>query len=124
MACTPLPKNDVTHDEFYGAGFIEVSSATWSSRYTSPYPFTVAAGEIVCSAHPSFGRMVYFMPTGFTDESYIGTPLDQAAANSLKREEISSNVPYSIKKGADLSDAIKIGLQVCDEQQDMLKKGI
>lgn len=123
VACAPLSEDDAAHNESYGAGFIEVSTATWSSRYSSVYPFTVANGELVCSVHPRFGRMVYFMPAGFTDESYIGTPLNRAAANSLKQNKISSNVPYNIKKDADLSDAIKAGLQVCDEQQAMLEKG-
>ncbi len=32
-----------------------------------------------------------------------------------------SNVPYSIKTGADLSVAVNIGLKVCDERQEAIK---
>lgn len=28
------------------------------------------------------------------------------------------NVPYSIKEGADLSEAVEVGLKACDEQMD------
>lgn len=96
--CVPESSNDPYDNDAYGAGYTEVNEPTWSSLYSSVYPFTVASGEIVCSQHPRFGRMVYFMPAGFIDESYIGTPLNQAAANFLDQESISANVPYTLKK--------------------------
>jgi len=34
---------------------------------------------------------------------------------------MSVNVLYSIKENADLSDAVQIGLKVCDEYKDYLK---
>ena len=111
-----------SEDETYGSGFIVVSEETWGTDHTTPYPFTVPEGEISCGFHPAFGREVYFEPVGYTDESNIGTPLNKAAVDSLKQSDMSSNVPYSIKKGADLSDAIQAGLRVCDEQGDMLIK--
>lgn len=95
----------------------------WSLEHSSPYPFTVPYGEISCTSHPSFGREVYYAPDGFTDESYIGTPLNKAAINSLKRDDMRSNVPYSIKTGADLTVVVDIGLKVCDEQEQKLKDG-
>lgn len=116
IGCSP----STVEDEIYGAGFIIVNEQTWGENHTSPYPFTVA-GEISCGSHPEFGREVYFEPVGYTDESNIGTPLNKSAVDSLDRDNMKANVPYSIKKGADLSDAIQIGLRVCDEQQDNIK---
>lgn len=117
VACTTSSQE---YDEYYGAGFISVSEALWPFEHTTAYPFTVPYGEISCSFHPSFGREIYFVPKDFTDESYIGTPLNKVAAKSLKHNGMISNVPYSIKKGADLKDAIRVGMRVCDEQQDIL----
>ena len=116
IGCSP----STAEDELYGAGFIIVNEQTWGENHTSPYPFTVA-GEISCGSHPEFGREVYFEPVGYTDESNIGTPLNKSAVDSLDRDNMKANVPYSIKKGADLSDAIQIGLRVCDERQDNIK---
>lgn len=106
-ACTPV------QDENHGAGFVTVSDIFWASDHDTPYPFTTD-GEISCGVHPEFGPAVYFEPVGFTDESSIGTPLNKAAAESLKQAGLTPNVPYSIKKGADLSEAREVGLKVCD----------
>ena len=59
---------------------------------------------------------MYFEPAGYIDESSIGTPLNKAAAESLKQAGLVPNVPYSIKKGADLSEAREVGLKACDER--------
>lgn len=107
-------------DEMYGSGYIVVSEQTWSKNYTTPYPFTVPEGEIACASNPAFGREVYFHPKGYTDESYIGTPLNKSAVDGLKLGRLTSNVPYNIKKGADLNEAVQIGLRVCYEQEDSL----
>lgn len=120
-ACKPIPQE---YDEYYGTGFIGVNEALWPTEYTTPYPFTVTYGEISCGSHPTFGREVYFEPHGFTDESYIGTPLNKSAVNSLRQSDMVSNVPYSINEGADLSEAIIIGLKVCDEYQEMLDNSV
>ena len=74
------------------------------------------SGEISCAYHIELGRGVFFNPVGFTDESYVGTPLNKAAADIIKLSRITPNVPYSIKKGADLSEAREVGLRACDEQ--------
>ncbi len=116
IACTPA----ANIDDSYGSGFIKINEITWSENNTKPYPFTVASGEISCGSHPKFGREVYFEPKGFTDESYIGTPLNKSASDSLKQVGMVPNVPYSIKQDADLNEAIKIGLRVCDEHKDSL----
>lgn len=118
--CTPI---EPEYDEYYGAGFIGVDEVLWGFEHTTPYPFTVSYGEISCNYHPSFGREVYFAPKGFTDESYIGIPLNKSAVDSLRQSDMHSNVPYSVKEGANLSEAIKVGLRICDEYQDRLDNG-
>ena len=107
---TSTPEN-----ERYGSGFIVVNEETWSASHTTPSPFTVIEGEISCGSHPSFGREVYFEPKGYTNESNIGTPLNRSAMDALNQGNLTTNVPYSIKKGADLHEAIQVGLKVCDE---------
>ncbi|MGP5546259.1 hypothetical protein [Psychrobacter alimentarius] len=91
-----------------------VSEIFWGADHDTPYPFT-GDGEISCGVHPEFGPAVYFEPVGFSDESSIGTPLNKAAAESLKQAGLTPNVPYSIKEGADLSEAREVGLRVCDK---------
>lgn len=105
-ACTPA------QDENTGSGFIVVNEIFWGADHNTPYPFTTD-GEISCGIHPEFGAAVYFEPAGFADESSIGTPLNKAAAESLKQAGLVLNVPYSIKKGADLNEAIEMGLNAC-----------
>ena len=109
-----------TEDDLYGSGFIEVNEQTWGKNYTTPYPFTMPEGEIACASNPAFGHEVYFHPKGCTDESYIGTPLNKSAVDGLHLGRLTSNVPYSVKEGADLSEAVQIGLKVCDEFEDNL----
>lgn len=109
-----------SEDETYGSGFVVVSEWAWGIDNTTPYPFTVPEGEISCGSHPAFGREVYFQPKGYTDESYIGTPLNKSALEALKQSNMSSNVPYSIRENADLNAVIQIGLNVCDEFEDKL----
>lgn len=101
-------------EESNSSGFITVSEIFWSTEHDTPYPFTTD-GEISCSIHPEFGPAVYFEPVGFVDESAIGTPLNKAAAELLKQAGMTSNVPYSIKKSADLNEAIGVGLKTCDK---------
>lgn len=110
VACTPIPE-----DEYYGSGYVVVNETFWAASNSTPYPFT-SSGEVSCVNDPTFGRGVYFEPVSYTDESYIGTPLNKAAIDILKQSNLSPNVPYNLDEGADLSEAIEIGLQVCDEQ--------
>lgn len=109
------------HDDNYGAGYINVSESEWGTQHNTAYPFTVPFGEISCGLDVGFGREVYFAPKGYTDEKYISIPLNQAALNSMKAANMVSDVPYAIKEKALLDTAIKIGLNVCDEQRESLK---
>lgn len=112
-ACAP------SHNESYASkfvsGYVVVHEIFWFADHDGPYPFTTS-GEISCVYYPEFGTAVYFEPAGYIDESSIGTPLNKAAAESLKQAGLVPNVPYSIKKGADLSEAREVGLGVCNEK--------
>lgn len=107
-----------SQDESYARKFVSgntvVHEAFWGIDHKTPYPFTTS-GEISCVYYPS-GVEVYFEPLGHIEDSSIGTPLNKAAAEALKRDGMKANVPYSIKQGADLSEAREIGLKLCDEQ--------
>lgn len=89
-----------------------VHEVFWGADHDTPYPFTTS-GEILCVYYPDFGIEVYFEPAGYSKDSSIGTPLNKAAAEALKRDGMKPNVPYSIKKGADLSEAVEVGLKTC-----------
>ena len=105
-ACTSAQDNSHSTD------FVTVNESDWYGEHYTAYPFTVP-GEIVCITNPEYGPSVYFHPIGFTDESYIGTPLNKAAAESLKRDGMMPNVPYRVKTRVDLSKAIEVGLKLC-----------
>ena len=117
-ACTP--SQDRSYASKFVSGNTVVHEVFWGVDHKMPYPFTTS-GEILCVYYPDFGIEVYFEPAGYSKDSSIGTPLNKAAAKALKRDGMKPNVPYSIKKGADLSDAREIGLQLCDEQMDKIK---
>lgn len=110
-ACTAVQDE---RDKFV-SGYVEVHEIFWAADHDTPYPFTTS-GEISCVYYPEFGIEVYFEPVDYIDESSIGTPLNKAAAKALKRDGMKPNVPYSIKEDADLSEALEVGLRVCDEQ--------
>ena len=112
-ACTSS-QNDSYASQFV-SGYVVVHEMFWSADHDTPYPFTTS-GEISCVYYPEFGIEVYFEPAGYIDESSIGTPLNKAAAESLKKDGMTPNVPYSIKKGADLSEAIEAGLKACGDE--------
>lgn len=114
-ACTPS-HNDSYASQFV-SGYVVVHEMFWFADHDRPYPFTTS-GQISCVYYPDFGIEVYFEPAGYIDESSIGTPLNKAAAKSLKKDGMTPNVPYSIKKGADLSEAIEAGLKACGEQRE------
>lgn len=111
-ACSPS-QNDSYARQFVSGG-VAVHEAFWPVDHDTPYPFTTD-GEISCVYYPDFGIEVYFQPFGYIEDSSIGTPLNKAAVESLKKDGMIPNVPYSIKKGADLSEAVEVGLKACNE---------
>ena len=109
VACTPAQEDS---DKFV-SGHTVVHEVFWGADHDTPYPFTTS-GEISCVYYPT-GIEVYFEPAGYSKDSSIGTPLNKAAANALKRDGMEPNVTYSIKEGADLSDAVEVGLRLCNK---------
>ncbi|WP_296206834.1 hypothetical protein [Psychrobacter sp. UBA3480] len=107
-ACSPA--QDDSHK--FVSGDVAVHEIFWGADHNTPYPFTTS-GEISCVYYPEFGTEVYFEPAGHSKDSSIGTPLNKAAAKSLEKDGLMPNVPYSIKKGADLSEAVEVGLKAC-----------
>lgn len=118
-ACSP--SQDDSYAQQFVSGGVTVHEAFWPVDHDTPYPFTTD-GEISCVYYPEFGTEVYFQPFGYIEDSSIGTPLNKSAAKSLKKDDMIPNVPYSIKKDADLSEAIEVGLKACDEQRDLLNR--
>ena len=115
IACSPA--QDDSHK--FVSGYAAVDELFWPADHDTPYPFTTS-GEISCVYYPDFGIEVYFEPVGHIEDASIGTPLNQAAQKALQKAGMTPNVPYSIKKGADLNEAVKVGLKVCDEIQSNL----
>ena len=113
-ACTP--SQDRSYASKFVSGNTVVHEVFWGVDHKTPYPFTTS-GEISCVYYPN-GIEVYFEPAGYIDESSIGTPLNRAAAEALKRDGMKPNVPYSIKEGADLSEAVEVGLKTCRDEMD------
>lgn len=111
-ACTP--SQDRSYASKFVSGNTVVHEVFWGVDHKTPYPFTTS-GEILCVYYPDFGIEVYFEPAGYSKDSSIGTPLNKAAAKALKRDGMKPNVPYSIKKGADLSEAVEVGLKACNK---------
>ena len=111
VACSPT--QDDSYARQFVSGGVAVHEAFWPVDHDTPYPFTTD-GEISCVYYPDFGIEVYFHPFGYIEDSSIGTPLNKAAVESLKKDGMIPNVPYSIKEGADLSEAVEVGLRVCD----------
>jgi len=109
-ACSPAQDDSYAHQ--FVSGGVAVHEAFWPADHDTPYPFTTD-GEISCVYYPDFGIEVYFQPFGYIEDSSIGTPLNKAAVESLKKDGMIPNVPYSIKKGVDLSEAIGVGLSLC-----------
>ena len=109
-ACSP--SQDDSYARQFVSGGVAVHEAFWPVDHDTPYPFTTD-GEISCVYYPDFGTEVYFQPFGYIEDSSIGTPLNKAAVESLKKDGMIPNVPYSIKNGADLSEAVGVGLKAC-----------
>ena len=115
IACSPSQDDS----QKFVSGDVAVHEVFWAVDHDTPYPFTTS-GEISCVYYPDFGIEVYFEPVGHIEDASIGTPLNQAAQKALQKAGMTPNVPYSIKKGADLNEAVKVGLKVCEEIQSNL----
>ncbi len=84
----------------------------------TPYPFTAEYGEIACSMNE-----VYFFPSDTAnDESQIRLPINRLAQISLERDNMKPNVANTLKSNADLSELIKIDLDICEKVSLKLDK--
>lgn len=79
------------------------------------YPFTVG-GDLACN-----NGSVEFYPNSLHEQD-IGLPLNQIARDSFRQDNLTPNVPNVIKPHADLSQAIKLGLMICDFDNKQIKQ--
>ena len=113
-ACQPIADYDTDNDDD-----IAVFDIFWSSYgNVKPYPFTTKFGHIACS----FNEVDFYPDDTANDESSIGWPLNKVAQDSLKSSGMKPNVENAIKPNADLSEAIRMGLDRCKQVQQRLDK--
>ena len=113
-ACQPIEDYDSDTDDF-----VAVSDIFWSSDgNVKPYPFTAKSGHIACS----FNEVDFYPDDTANDESSIGWPLNKVAQDSLKASGMKPNVENAIKPNADLSEAIRMGLDRYNQVQQQLDK--
>ena len=113
-ACQPIADYNTDTDDD-----IAVVDIFWSSYgNVKPYPFTTKSGHIACS----FNEVYFYLDDTANDESSIGWPLNKVAQDSLKSSGMKPNVENAIKPNADLSEAIRMGLDRCKQVQQRLDK--
>ena len=86
---------------------VAVNEINWKFANIGDYPF-ITGGDIACN-----NGNVEFYPKGLHEQD-IGLPLNQAAQNRFKQANLNPNVPNVIKFNADLSQAVKLGLMICE----------
>ncbi|WP_298970611.1 hypothetical protein [uncultured Psychrobacter sp.] len=96
---------------------IEVSKADWSAMGNStPYPFTTDSGHIACSMN----EVYYFPDDTVNDESNNGLPLNKLAQTRSQQSGIAPNVQNAIIPDAELSEAIRMGLDHCEKVKEQV----
>lgn len=113
-ACQPS-KNTVDNID----DAITVHDLYWSGYgNVEPYPFTTEYGHIACSLN----EVTYYPDDTINDESQVGLPLNKLAQQRQDENGITTTVPNAIKPNADLSEAIRMGLDRCKQVQQQLDK--
>ena len=110
VACTPVgtpPDNVKSFFPIYNGDTLPIDEKSWNSLGYQNYPF-LTNGDLACTSDE-----IYFYPENSFNENAVGTPLNRKAEYSIKQHGWQVNVPYKIKQGADLTQAIKIGLDIC-----------
>lgn len=79
------------------------------------YPFTVG-GDLACN-----NNSVEFYPHSLHEQD-IGLPLNQTAQDNFRKSNLTPNVTPSIKPNTDLSQAVKLGLKICDFNKQHYRK--
>lgn len=118
-ACTrvepPLPTINFGNYKFELNGdTVVVDEIRWKTAGLGNYPF-LTGGDLSCS-----NNSVEFYPDSLHEQD-IGLPLNQIARDNFKQDNLTSNVPYSIKPHADLSQAVRLGLMICDFNKQRMK---
>ena len=104
IACQPVFVDDT----------VSINKADWLAMNSDkPYPFTTDSGHIACSMN----EVYYFPNDTVNDESNNGLPLNKLAQIRSQQEKITPNVENAIIPNADLSEAIRIGLDHCQKVQ-------
>ena len=113
-ACQPIDNKFENIDDF-----IRVNEFYWSTYgNVKPYPFTTKDGHIACSMNE-----VEFYPNNTADdESQIGWPLNKLAQQRQAEIGMKPTVSNAIKPNADLSEAIRMGLDRCKQTKARLDK--
>lgn len=109
-SCTQI---DNIEDEY--PGYVAINEELWRFDHSALYPFT-ANGELSCEDHPLVGKAVFFNPENYTNEFYVGTPLNDSAQRLINLIDVESNVPYTIKDNADLREINALGESLCDRK--------
>lgn len=104
IACQPVVLDDT----------VSINKADWLAMNSDkPYPFTTDSGNIACSMN----EVYYFPNDTINNELSNGLPLNKLAQARSKQAEITPNVENAIIPNADLSEAIRIGLDHCQKVQ-------
>lgn len=113
-ACQPIDNTMNDTDDF-----IRVNEFYWSTfGNVKPYPFTTQFGDIACSMN----EVSFFPKNTADDESQVGLPLNKIAEQRQDESGIKSTVKNAIKPNADLSEAIRMGLDRCKQTKARLDK--
>lgn len=111
-ACQPIDNTVNDTDDF-----IRVNEFYWSTfGNVKPYPFTTKDGYIACSMN----EVSFFPNNTADDESQVGLPLNKIAEQRQDESGIKSTVKNAIKPNADLSEAIRMGLDRCKQRKSQL----
>lgn len=112
----PEPNITINNNKFEVNGdTIVVDEIRWKTAGLGDYPFTVG-GDLACS-----NDSVEFYPQEMHEQD-IGLPLNQTAKDNFKKSNLTPNVANVIKPNADLSQAIKLGLMICDFNNKQIKQ--
>ena len=119
-ACTafepPEPTIKINNSEFKVNGeTILIDEIRWKWAKLGDYPFTTG-GDLACS-----NNSVEFYPDSFHEQD-IGLPLNKVAQERFKQANLTPNVANAIKPNADLSQAVKLGLMICDFNNKQIKQ--
>ena len=113
-ACQPIDNTVNDTDDF-----IRVNEFYWSTfGNVKPYPFTTEFGDIACSMN----EVSFFPNNTADDESQVGLPLNKLAQQRQDEIGMKPTVSNAIKPNADLSEAIKMGLDRCKQTKVRLDK--